>query len=204
MKRKTITMIMAAALVTLGAATATAGEVAPQDASSLEYMREEEKLARDVYIALGDRWDIPVFENIARAEQRHMDAVLQLLDAYDIDDPVLGPGEFANQELQSLYDDLVARGGESLEEALRVGALIEEVDIEDLERSIAGTDETDIETVYERLLAGSYNHLRAFVAQLDRIGVDYEPSVLARGDFDEILDGSQGFGRRRGGRRGRI
>lgn len=204
MKRKTITMIMAAALVTLGAATATAGEVTPQDASSLEYMREEEKLARDVYIALGDRWDIPVFENIARAEQRHMDAVLQLLDAYDIDDPVLGPGEFANQELQSLYDDLVARGGESLEEALRVGALIEEVDIEDLERSIAGTDETDIETVYERLLAGSYNHLRAFVAQLDRIGVDYEPSVLARGDFDEILDGSQGFGRRRGGRRGRI
>ena len=129
-----------------------------QEESSLQYMREEEKLARDVYVALGDRWGLRVFENVARAEQRHMDAVV---------------------------------------------ALIEEVDVEDLKRSIAETDEADIEAVYERLLAGSYNHLRAFVAQLDREGVDYEPVVLTGTDFDEIFDGAQRSGRRRGDRRGR-
>lgn len=203
MKRTTITMIAAATLLAGAATVATASEVTRQEESSLQYMREEEKLARDVYVALGDRWGLRVFENIARAEQRHMDAVVALLDQYDIDDPVLGPGEFANRELGELYDDLIARGNESIEEALRVGALIEEVDIEDLKRSIVETDEADIEAVYERLLAGSYNHLRAFVAQLDREGVDYEPVVLTGTDFDEIFDGTQRSGRRRGDRRGR-
>lgn len=204
MKRRVFAVIMAGALLGVTAATATAFEGTRSDESSLEFMREEEKLARDVYIVLGERWELPVFENIARAEQRHMDAVLGLLEEYDIADPAIGPGEFANGELQGLYDELVARGSASIEEALRVGALIEEVDIEDLEHSIAATDDKDIVMVYERLLAGSHNHLRAFVAQLGRIGIDYEPTVLDDDAFDEIVEGSQGFGRRRGGGRGRI
>jgi len=201
MTRNTITMVMMAALLAVGGTMAMANEVTESDGSSLEFMREEEKLARDVYLALGESWGVPVFENIARAEQQHMDAVLGLLEANGIEDPALGSGVFANEELQRLYDELIARGEESLEEALRVGALIEEVDIEDLQQSIEATEDTDIAMVYERLLAGSYNHLRAFVSQLDRLGVDYEPVVLGEDSFDEIVEDSRG--RRRGPGRGR-
>ncbi len=49
------------------------------------YLREEEKLARDVYLKLAERWQLPIFENIARAEQRHMDLVLQVIEVYGID-----------------------------------------------------------------------------------------------------------------------
>ena len=37
----------------------------------LSYMREEEKLARDVYLALYEKWGIRTFLNIAKAEQQH-------------------------------------------------------------------------------------------------------------------------------------
>ena len=87
------------------------------------FMREEEKLARDVYLALAERWDMNVFSNIARSEQTHMDSILTLIDLFDLEDPVgnAGQGVFLNQDLQTLYNDLIERGNMSLEEALLVG-----------------------------------------------------------------------------------
>lgn len=133
------------------------------------FMREEEKLARDVYLFLGDIYDIPVFSNIASSEQRHMDAVLGLIDKYGLDDPAAGNelGEFTDATLQALYDQLVAQGSASLDDALAVGVLIEETDIADLETHIAETSRNDIRRVYENLLRGSQNHLAAFQSQLD-------------------------------------
>ncbi len=151
------------------------------------FMREEEKLARDVYLALYDVWQLRVFTNIARSEQQHMDSMLALIDRYDLDDPALTPGVFANPELQELYDVLVERGAQSMEEALRVGALVEEVDIEDLLVDIAAADNEDVLVIYDSLLKGSYNHLRAFVSQIDRFYDDYEPTVLPQDEYDEII-----------------
>ncbi|NCB02187.1 MAG: DUF2202 domain-containing protein, partial [Spirochaetia bacterium] len=51
-------------------------------------MREEEKLARDVYLTLYEKWNLRTFSNIARAEQKHMDAVAYLLSTKGIEDPV--------------------------------------------------------------------------------------------------------------------
>lgn len=134
------------------------------------FMREEEKLARDVYLVLGAKWNLPVFPNIARSEQTHMDSVQTLLDRYGVDDPAEGrePGEFENPDLQALYDDLVARGSVSPEEALKVGVLIEEIDIDDLDTAIATTEKTDIVNVYTSLLRGSQYHLKAFRQNLAR------------------------------------
>jgi hypothetical protein len=136
--------------------------------SWLTYMREEEKLARDVYLFLYDKWQSRIFKNIAASEQTHMNAVKTLLDRYGIADPAAGKaeGEFANQELQALYDDLVEDGSVSLVEALNVGVFIEETDIDDLNAGIGSTRRKDIITVYSNLLAGSYNHLDAFNANL--------------------------------------
>jgi hypothetical protein len=130
----------------------------------LTYMREEEKLARDVYLVMYEKWGSRIFNNIAASEQKHMDAIKTLLDRYGIPDPAQdnGRGEFTNQELQTLYNDLVEQGSVSLIEALKVGVFIEETDIDDLKAAIALTTHKDIGTVYSNLLRGSLNHLKAF------------------------------------------
>ncbi len=165
-------------------------------------MIEEEKLARDVYLTLADIWGTPIFTNIASAEQTHMNAVLGLIDMYELEDPVGNNpiGVFQNAELQAMYDDLVMTGSESVESALSVGALIEEVDIEDLAIYISATDSSAIVRVYERLLSGSENHLRAFTSQLDAAGVHYEPKVLDTEVYESILSSSSGHEGRGQGR----
>ncbi|MCK4901592.1 MAG: DUF2202 domain-containing protein [Anaerolineales bacterium] len=166
------------------------GELSEAEAAGLIFMREEEKLARDVYITLYDQWGLPLFQNISKSEQTHTDAVKALLDNYGLDDPMLGNevGVFSNPELQALYDQLVIQGNQSLIEALKVGVAIEEIDILDLEERLAQTDKADIQRVYENLLNGSYNHLRAFVSTLERqTGETYVPQYMSQDAYDAIL-----------------
>lgn len=158
------------------------------------YMREEEKLARDVYLALYEQWGLPVFERIAGSESQHMDAMLALIEKYGLDDPAAGKGagEFTNPELQGLYTDLVALGGKSQTDALKVGATIEDLDIADLKNALENTTSDDIRFAFENLMGGSENHLRAFMRNLARTGDTYEPQYLDREAFDAIVEGEQG------------
>jgi hypothetical protein len=160
----------------------------------LLYMREEEKLARDVYLMLYEKWGMRILQNISGSEQTHMDAVKALLDRYDLEDPAAGTdvGVFTNPTLQELYDQLVDEGSQSLADALRVGAAIEEIDILDLEERIAQTDNSDIQLVYENLMRGSRNHLRAFVSTLERqVGEIYQPQYLSQTTYDAIVNTSE-------------
>jgi len=143
----------------------TTADLEDSESQGLLYMREEEKLARDVYLTLYEKYSsLAIFDNIAGSEQRHMDSIKNLLDRNGLDDPAEGKeiGEFTNQELQDLYYDLVSEGEQSLIDALTVGGKIEEIDILDLEEYIEQTDQLDIKRVYNNLLEGSKNHLRAF------------------------------------------
>ena len=117
---------------------------------------------------------------------------VRLLDRYNLEDPVedSGSGEFTNKELQQLYNKLVAQGSKSEIDALKVGAAIEEIDIIDLEKYIAQTGKQDIITVYENLLKGSRNHLRAFVSVMDKRGISYKPQYLSEKQFNDIITAS--------------
>jgi hypothetical protein len=150
--------------VTAAAAVAVPTALTPTESASLQYMREEEKLAHDVYVTLYAKWGLRVFNNISAAEQRHTDAIVTLLNRYGVSDPAAGNavGVFTNPDLQALYDKLIAQGSTSTAEALKVGVLIEQTDIADLKTHIAETTKADILQVYNNLLAGSQNHLRAF------------------------------------------
>ena len=173
-------------------------DLSEQEKEHILFMREEEKLARDVYQTFYDLYGLPLFENIARSEQAHMDAIETLIERYDLEDPVAGQdvGEFVNEDLQALYNDLVQEGSASLADALRVGVLIEEIDILDLQASIDQTDALDVERVYENLMRGSRNHLRAFVSALERqTGEAYEPMELSVEAYEEILGGDVEIGR---------
>jgi hypothetical protein len=166
------------------------GPASAADIEGLLYIRQEEKLAGDVYAVLADTWGLRVFSTIASAEEVHESETAAVLALYGIDDPIadLAAGEFLDPELQALYGDLVERGMTSEIEALMVGALIEETDIADLRDR--ATDEADIQSLYLRLEAGSQNHLRAFVRNLERRGVTYEAQVLGADDVRAILDGT--------------
>ena len=158
----------------------------------LIFMREEEKLARDVYIAMYGKWGKRVFNNISESEQRHMDALKTLFDRYELDDPVgeNSLGVFKNETLQDLYNMLIDQGSVSLIEALKVGALIEEIDILDIQYELdEHVDNQDVTFVYDNLLKGSRNHLRAFVRNLSRQGVEYTPQKLSEEQYLAIING---------------
>jgi hypothetical protein len=156
--------------------------------NGLMLMREEEKMARDVYDQLSDLYDLPIFGNIANSETTHFEAVGKLLDYFAIEDPASEQaGSFNNPELQALYDSLVTKGSVSLTSGLQVGAMVEEIDILDLESLISRTNNEDIVMVYTNLLRASRNHLRAFNRQLERNGVDYAPVYLDRESFEAIV-----------------
>ncbi len=164
------------------------GELTQAEVDGLLFMIEEEKLAGDVYSALDEMWDMRVFENIGRAELTHQAAVKRLLDRYSLPDPRMGEGEFANETLQDLYNDLLAKGSTSVSDALMAGAAIEEIDILDLEEYMAQTDKEDILLVYANLLRGSENHLRAFVNNLERQRVEYTPQYLSEEEYRSIME----------------
>lgn len=167
------------------------GTLDSDEEAGIRFMREEEKLARDVYLALAEQWGMSVFENIAASEQTHTDAVLALIERYSLIDPVeTNPqGVFVNPTLQGLYDMLVSRGSLSLIDALLVGAEIEEIDLVDLERFISElVDSEDVLIVYENLMKGSRNHLRAFVGVLDNQNYSYEPQHLTPAQYEAIIN----------------
>jgi len=166
-------------------------ELSNVEAEGLLYMREEEKLARDVYLRLFEEWAIATFQNISDSEQTHTDAVKSLIDRYELGDPAAGKdiGLFTDPTLQDLHDTLVEEGKQSLSSALRVGAAIEEIDILDLEERIALTDKMDIKLVYENLMKGSRNHLRSFVSALkNQTGETYQPQYLSQEAYDSIIN----------------
>ncbi len=157
--------------------------------NSLIFMREEEKLAHDVYVYLFDLWGINTFVNISKSETVHTNAVKGLLDYYGIEDPALPQdGSFVNVDLQQLYNTLIDMGDSSLIDALLVGATIEEVDIVDLDNATASCEVDTIVSVYNRLRTGSTYHLKAFVAQLASNGIAYTPQYLSQEEFDAIIN----------------
>lgn len=181
----------------------TDGEVSSAEIEGLLFMREEEKLARDVYLQMADLWGMNIFSNIARSEQAHMDSVLSLIDLFEAIDPVgdRALGEFANQDLQALYNDLVSQGDLSVEDSLLVGGAIEEIDILDLQEYLAGTTDGAIIEVYQNLLRGSINHLASFVRTYERqTGETYQPQFMSLEEYQNLISQSSFNGNGGGGR----
>jgi hypothetical protein len=165
-------------------------QLSDAERAAVLHIREEEKLARDVYTTLGETWQLSVFDHIAAAEQRHMDHVALLVSRYELDDPVADDavGVFSDPELGALYTQMVTDGRTSLEHALRVGATIEDLDLADVQTMIDVSDNRDIHLVAHNLAKGSRNHLRAFTRALSNQGFEvYTAQYLSQEQVDEIL-----------------
>lgn len=155
----------------------------------IQLMREEEKLAQDVYRFLNEKWELPIFNNISQAETRHFNAIGFLIENFELEDLAKEEtGKFQNEDLQKLYDSLTKKGSESLVAALEVGAFIEEVDIQDLQNLLSSTSNETIQNIYQNLLRASGNHLRAFTSQLANRDNIYSSVVLDEKEYLTILE----------------
>ena len=179
----------------IAAGTAILLPLTVAETDTLLFVREEEKMARDVYLTLYSKWGQLIFQNIAtRSEQQHMDTMKLLIDSLGLVDPVVSDavGDFTNTTIDGLYDQLVARGSVSYAEALATGAFIEEFDINDLQEAISetmdGTNQLAVIQAYTNLMCGSRNHLRSFVNLIELNGVNYQAQVMPQATVDLIVD----------------
>lgn len=162
-----------------------------EEIDGLLEMREEEKLARDVYRAFYDVYEHIIFQNISKSEHAHSNAVLHLINGFGLIDPALEvEGDFTNPLFTQLYADLTSKGSTSLVDALKVGAFIEEYDIADLERLIDATENETIKRVYGNLLRGSKIHIKAFTNVLKVYGETYTPTIISQEEYETILNES--------------
>lgn len=181
----------------------------------LMFIREEEKLARDVYLTLGTMYpDSAIFGNIDDSEQAHMDAVKAIIEKYGLQDPSTNDniGAYTSEDYGWYFTEkfnlLVERASISELEALYVGAFIEELDMMDINQcpqvivetdngindvSECGkiyTDNSDVAKLYVSLLDGSDSHLEGYVKNIEKyIGEgNYQAQVLPQEQVDDILD----------------
>lgn len=157
------------------------------DIDGLTLMREEEGLAKDVYLYFYEKFKYRIFLNISKSETVHAAAVLRLINYFELSDPATGKvGEYSSAHISDLYSTLTEQGT-TIEKALEVGAFIEELDIRDLRLLIEGTDNADIKRVYSNLMRGSGFHLRAFTSMLKLKGIIYEPKILTPEEYASFL-----------------
>lgn len=165
-------VVLALLAVGLGvsAAASSSDESGGSGADALGFNREEERMARDLYLAFADDYAEgsearQPFAMIASSEEQHFAAIGRLLTAYDLPDPSadLPAGTYADPQIQELYDGWLARGLTSLDEAYAVGVALEQRDIADLEATIDSVDLPDVDAVLQRLLWASERHEQAFV-----------------------------------------
>jgi hypothetical protein len=154
------------------------------------FIREEEKLAYDVYQTMFDIYGVNVFQNIPNSELSHMEAMLTIIRKYNLTDPMetKDRGVYANPVLQSIYTQLVSQGRVSLLAAYQVGATIEDLDISDLNSSLAVTNNQDVRLVYDFLNKGSRNHMRSFYKNIKNWNGTYTPVYITQAEFDAIVN----------------
>jgi rhodanese-related sulfurtransferase len=175
-----IILVLVFALNNRGQNVTASNELSQVEISNLYYLRDEEKMAYDVYQVLGDKWSIQAFQNISNSEERHQSKVVGLMEKYTLEDKSknLVVGKFSDQEIRKIYETLVAEGSKSLLSAFYVGATIEILDISDLDRMLTQTQKSDLIQVFQKLKMGSENHLSAFKKQISRFETFDESKLI--------------------------
>lgn len=162
-------------------------ELTANEIEFLYAVREDEKLARDVYTYFFDKFELSPFSRIAKAEANHIAAVERLFYFYSITYPAVGPaGEFKDGVRKAYYDNLIEKGVTALE-AYKATAYLEEKDVADYTKVLETIQNPNVKMVIENLLKGSVNHLKASVRQIYALDGTYTPAFLTQQRFDEII-----------------
>ncbi|MDP3452977.1 MAG: DUF2202 domain-containing protein [Bacteroidales bacterium] len=168
----------------------TTAELTANEIEFLYAVREDEKLARDVYTYFFDKFELAPFSRIAKAEANHIAAVERLFYFYSISYPAVAPmGEFNDADRKAYYESLINKGDTALE-AYKATAYLEEKDVADYTLVLGSIQNPNIKMVIENLIKGSSNHLRASVRQVNALGGTYAPAFLTQEKYDQIVNSS--------------
>lgn len=182
-------MLLILGLLICGASSA---QISGTDKTNLSRVMQEEKLAHDFYSEMNKLYSIRVFENITSSEKMHMNHVLDVMNTYGIDNPVDGDksaaGVFADENFAVMYSNMTAAGVRSVDAALQEAARFEDMDIAGLTELEKGTESVCMKQLYGKLKGASENHLRAFVRNLNRRGIEYAPVYLSKDSYNEIMN----------------
>jgi hypothetical protein len=160
---RVVSIVVYALLMSFGMGSlALAASLSDEEREMLSFLAEEERLARDVYRAFHDKWGLTLFDEMAKSEQTHLDAVKEVLKRYGIPDPTESRkvGEFTDLMLRESYDELLPAGLRSLKDALDVAREIEQSDLDDLAEALAGTRRDDLKALYSMLRKATEKHLQ--------------------------------------------
>ena len=163
-------------------------QITKSEKESLRYMYEEEKLAHDMYSVLSEKYNLPIFKNISKSETYHMSLVENLCLKYDVNIKKNERGIFENLKLQKVFNQFKIQGEQNLIQALIIGATIEDLDIFDLTEYLNTDTNKEIKDVYQKLLCGSKNHMRAFIRQLKFKETTYTPKYIKNETLLKILN----------------
>lgn len=183
-------------IITILAATVGCQLVSAADTDHLIRLYEEEILAHDLYVELGEEHpNIRPFQNIPKSEARHQAAMKGILDQAGIAIPKPENGrKFVTPGLNRTYRTWLKEGKKSPVDACRVGVRLEEHDIADLRK--AAVEHPRYRGVLEQLEAASGHHLRAFHRNLTALDGTYQAEALEEADLKKLLtaDGASGCG----------
>ncbi|MEZ4721161.1 MAG: DUF2202 domain-containing protein [Flavobacteriales bacterium] len=167
----------------------TTPSLTQEQEANLQFMQEEEKLARDVYTTFYEKWEDHPFSNISGSEQDHMNRIQAHMDEYGVESLVKDEaGVFTNSALQSLYDSLTTVGLANQVDALMIGAEIEELDILDLMDAMeTHFPEGDINTTYQNLMDASKKHLYAYTKYMSmQFDTTYVPRHMSQSLYEQM------------------
>lgn len=174
----------------------TTAELTSDEIEFLYAVREDEKLARDIYNSFYSLYASKPMSNIAKAEENHIAAVERLFYFYSINYPAVGEaGVFADATRQSYYNELISKGT-TLLDAYKAAAYLEEKDIADYEAVLPSITNPNIKLVIEHLIKGSINHFKATLRQIDALGGEYQAAVLSQERYTEIVNSNFANGKR--------
>ncbi len=166
------------------------GSLTEEEKSSVQSMMEYEKMVRDVYAIMYEKWQTQAFENLGKKASAAMAAIKLLLDRYNLENPVKDAtkvGDFKNVTLQKMLNAMVSKGDKSLKDALEACAEAEEMNMAKIENALKTCDSADLKLVYETLLNETIQMLKSIVYTLSIEGVTYKPKYLPIGNFDKLM-----------------
>jgi hypothetical protein len=166
--------------------------LSPAETKALINVHDNQKLSLFVYDSLFAIWGINPFGNIRYAEDQHVHFLDDVAENYALvlDENGISnnnPG-FITQQAETIYQESISKGSLSVVDALKRGALLEEMSLLVLHEAKAVTIKSDLLHTFDILAMGSKNHLQAFNKRLKMYGVNYEPGILEPKDFKNIIN----------------
>jgi len=164
------------------------GQLSAEDQASIIYIREGAQLSRDINLLFEAAWQAQVFRDAAERQKQALRATDLLIDRHGLPAASAEPGIYQDEQFSRLYGQFAEEGSASLPAALAAAAVLEELNILDLQTRMAQTEKADIRLVYQHLLKIASANLWSFSRAIERFGgAAYEPRYLTPLAFSELM-----------------